>query len=514
VCPVRYDDYVKKPDLEIEYTREQVEEIIKCKNDFFYFCKYITIVETDTGRTKFIPRDYQVELFDLILNNRFVVAKMARQSGKTTALAAFIVWSAVFNSDKFIGIASNKAVSARDFLSRVQLIYEELPVWLKPGVTTYNVYSMELENGTRIEVSATTKNAFRGRSMWILCLDELAHVSSTMSSEFWNSNYHAITASQEAKIIVLSTPNGMFNLFWQLYVDAERGANSFKCHEVRYNRVPGRDDKWKAEQLKNMSAEQFAQEQNIEFLGSSSTVISADVLKFIMVGYKDPIAKELDSNLLIYEKPQQGSIYIIGADVAKGTGQNFSAAQVLKVKSLKPVRLEQVATYNCNTVDIYKFSEILVKIGYYYNSAFLLIENNAEGAGVVNRVWWDLEYMNMYNSGGKTKDLGIRATKTTKPRAILLMKKLIEDYSLLIVDKTTAEQLSDFAEQNGKFGCINLNDDLVSALYWSCHILTTEWLPETFEFDGNAVDDDAWGILTDVEPEEDWSWLSDQRIIL
>jgi hypothetical protein len=436
-------------------------------------------------------------------------------SHNTTALAAYIIWAAVFNSDKFIGIASNKAVSARDFLSRVQLIYEELPVWLKPGCTVYNVYSMELDNGTRIEVSATTKNAFRGRSMWILCLDELAHVSSTMSSEFWNSNYHAITASQEAKIIVLSTPNGLFNLFWQLYTDAERGVNSFNHLEVPYNRVPGRDEAWKIEQLKNMSAEQFSQEQNIEFLGSSSTVINSDVLKNLMIGYKDPIAKELEGKLLVYEKPIPGNIYIIGADVAKGTGQNFSAAQVLKVKSLKPIRLEQVAAYNCNTVDIYKFSEILIKIGYYYNTAYLLIENNAEGAGVVNRVWWDLEYMNMYSSGGKNKDLGIRATKTTKPRSILLMKKLLEDYSLSLVDKTTIDQLADFSEQNGKFGCTNLNDDLVSALYWACHILNTEWLPETFEFSNNNNDgDDVWGVLTDVEPAEDWSWLNDRSMFL
>jgi hypothetical protein len=373
---------------------------------------------------------------------------------------------------------------------------------------------MELENGTRIEVSATTKNAFRGRSLWILCLDELSHVPPTMSAEFWSSNYHAITSSQEAKIIVLSTPNGLFNLFWTLYTDAENNFNSFKHLEVRYDRVPGRDAAWKAEQLRNMTPEQFEQEQGVAFLGSSSTVINSDVLKYLMAGYKDPITKELDGNLCVYEKPQQGAIYIVGADVAKGTGNNYSAAQVLKVRSLKPIRLEQVATYNCNTVDIYKFSDILVKIGYYYNSAYLLIENNAEGAGVVNKVWWDLEYMNMYNSGGKTKDLGIRATKTTKPRSVLLMKKLIEDYSLALVDKTTIDQLADFSEQNDKFGCINLNDDLISALYWACYILNTEWLPETFEFDNKPESDDVWGILTDTSPNEDWSWLSDRSIIL
>jgi hypothetical protein len=513
---ISYDDYVKRPNIEIEYTEEQIKEVIKCKQDFFYFCeKYVKIVHQDLGRINFIPRDYQIDLFNFVLKNRFVIAKFCRQSGKTTCIAAYILWCAIFNSDKFIGIASNKVSSAKDFLSRVQLMYEELPFHLKPGAVSYNVMSIELENGTRIEVSATTKNAFRGRSIWLLCLDEFAHVgSSDMATDFWSANYHAITSSQESKIIILSTPKGLFNLFWQLYVDAEREVNSFKCLAVTYDMVPGRDEIWKQEQLKNMTTEQFAQEQNVEFLGSSSTVIDSETLRILMMGVQDPITKDLDDNLYVYEKPQQGAQYIIGGDVAKGTGNNYSAAQVLKVISLKPIRLEQVAVYNCNTVDIYKFSDILVKMGYYYNSAYLLIENNAEGAGVVNRVWYDLEYGNMYNSGGKVKDLGIRATKTTKPRAVLLMKKLLEDHSLRLVDKTTIDQLADFAEINQKFGCLNLNDDTVSALYWGCHILNTKWLSEDFEFD-RVTDDDAWGILTDVDiNNEDWSWLGQRSIIL
>ncbi len=513
--PVSYNDFVKRPNVEIEYTPEQIEEVIKCKDDFFYFCKYIKIVHQDFGRIEFTPRDYQVDMFNLILNNRFVVSKMARQSGKTTALAAYITWCAVFNEDKFIGIASNKATSAKDFLSRVQLMYEELPVWLKPGAAVYNIQSMELENGTRIEVSATTSNAFRGRAIWILCLDELAHVPPNMSTAFWSANYHAITASTEAKIVVLSTPNGMFNLFWEIYTNAERGINDFQHMEVTYDRVPGRDEQWKEDQLKNMTLEQFEQEQGVKFLGSSSTVIDPEVLRNIINGFKNPLLKEMDGKFCVYEKPIVGQQYVVGGDVAKGTGNNYSSLQVLKIVSLKPIRLVQVATYNCNTVDVYKFSDIIFRVGKYYNNAIVMVENNAEGSAVVNRLWWDLEYMNMYNHSGKVKDLGIRATKTTKPKAVLLMKKLIEDYSLSMVDKTTLDQLADFSEQNQKFGCINLNDDLVSALYWACHLFNTPWAPDDFEFEADTRDEnDVWGILTGIDPDEDWAWLNDNRSIV
>lgn len=511
---ISYNEYVKRPDQEIEYTQEQIEEVIKCKQDFFYFCKYVKIVHPDEGRITFIPRDYQVEFTKMILSNNRVIAKWPRQSGKSQLLSVYIVWYAIFNSDKFVGIASNKQSSATDFLHRVKLTYEELPTFLKPGVVEYNKTSLELDNGTRIQSSATTKDTFRGRTINFLVLDEFAHLNPNVADGFWASNYHALLASMESKVVVISTPKGMFSLFWQLYTDAENNRNTFKHMHVDYTRVPGRNENWKQEQLKNMTAADWKQEQECEFLGSTSTVINPDVLKNLMVGYTGPIAKELDGNLFVYEKPIQGLQYIIGADVAKGTGNDYSAAQVLKVRSLKPIRLEQVAVYNCNTVDIYKYSEILTKIGYYYNSAYLLIENNSEGSGVVSRVWWDLEYMNMFNSGGKTKDLGIRATKTTKPRAVLLMKKLIEDYSLKLVDKNTIDQLADFSEQNGRFACLNLNDDLIAALYWSCHILTTEWLSETFEFEQKEETDDAWGILTDCEPAEDWSWLTERSAIL
>lgn len=505
--PVSYSEYVKKPNLEIEYEPWQIEEIIKCADSFFYFCKYVKIVHPDLGRIEFVLRDYQEELSSHILDSNRIIAKWPRQSGKSQLLSVFVVWYSIFNSDKFVGIASNKANSAKDFLYRVKLSLEEIPNWLKPGIVEYNKTSIELENGTRIQSSATTKDTFRGRTINLLILDEFAHLRPSVADEFWTSNYHTVVASQESKIIIISTPKGMFNLFWRIYRESEQGLNTFKHMHMDYRRVPGRSEDWKQEQLKNMSLSDWKQEQECEFLGSTSTVIDSAVLRNLIVNYKNPII--IDNDLYVYEKPNQENIYIVGVDVAKGTGNNYSAIQVLKIASFKPIRLEQVATYNNNTIDVYKFSEMVYRTAMYYNRAYVMIENNAEGAAVVNRIWWDFEYMNMYNSGSKINELGIRATKTTKPQAILLMKKFLEDYSLTLVDKTTIDQLSDYSEQSGKFGCINLNDDLVSALYWSIHLFNTDWLVETYEFDKERVDDDVWGILSDIQEKEDnWNWLN------
>jgi hypothetical protein len=164
-------------------------------------------------------------------------------------------------------------------------------------------------------------------------------------------------------------------------------------------------------------------------------------------------------------------------------------------------------------VDVYKYAEILNRLGVYYNGAWIICENNAEGSAVVNQLWWELEYSKLYNCGSKTTDLGVRATRNTKPKAVLLMKKLIEYYSLELIDRDTLEQLNDYSEKNGKFACNNLNDDLVSALYWATYALILDILDESFEFGKKEEEDDVWGILTDSTDLADWTWLNTPSII-
>jgi hypothetical protein len=163
---IPYDNlYVKEPNLELEYTPEQVRELYLCSQDIRHFIKYVKIVSLDHGKVEFAPYDYQEQLIDMCLSERYSVALMCRQSGKSTTVGAFALWYSQFHADKFIGIVSNKASSAKDILRRIKIMYEELPVWLKCGVVEYNKYSLEFDNGTKIEVSATSDSAFRGRSI-------------------------------------------------------------------------------------------------------------------------------------------------------------------------------------------------------------------------------------------------------------------------------------------------------------------------------------------------------------
>ncbi|HRR48433.1 MAG TPA: terminase family protein [Bacteroidales bacterium] len=439
----------------------------------------------------------------------FLCGKTMIPTHNTTTVCAYALWYAIFNPDKIVGIASNKQISAIDILSRLKIMYEELPVWLKPGVQEYSKTFVNFDNGSKIMVSATSPDSFRGRTINLLILDEFAFVQKNKAEEFWSSNLPTIAASSESRVVIISTPNGMFNLYHRLYTQAERKENTFVAIKSTWKDVPGRDRKWASDQRKNLGKQKFIQEYECEFLGSTNTVIDSDIIEKLYDKCTRPIVEQANGKLKIYEKPVEKAVYVIGVDTAKGTGENYSTMQVLKIVQVKPIILQQVATFNDNYIDVYTFADIVNRTSIYYNSAFIMAENNAEGSTVVTRLWWEYENPGLVNSGSKTKDLGVRADRRTKPRAVMLMKKLVEDGSLTIVDYDTVDQISTFIEKEGKFFGKDMPDDLITALYWGCYFTTTDMLEESFEIKKTEIEDDVWGVLSDIEPiAEDWSWLS------
>jgi len=511
--PIKYDQYVKRPQEELEYSPDEIKELYDCSQDVNYFMKYVKIVNPDRGEIFFEPYDYQLELLTKFQNHRFNVALCSRQSGKTSIVAAYVLWYACFNTDKVVGIVSNKENSAKMILARLKRMYESLPMWLKPGVTEYQKTGIQFDNGTKIIISATSPDAFRGESINVLVCDEFAFVPSNQADAFWMANYPTISASITAKIIIISTPNGLFNIFHRIWAESIAGENTFVNTKVSWEQVPGRDDEWAVEQVRNLGKRQFAQEFAVDFIGSINTVIDEEVLKVLLSSYEEAKEYSLNNRLSIWEKPEKGAIYCLGCDPSKGTGEHWSTIQILKIKSVVPIKLQQVGTFRDNKTDVYDFADIINRLSRFYNDAFILCENNGEGSPVVNRLWWEHENENLINSGSKKKNIGIRSTgglkKGTKPKAVLLMKKIIEDGSIKLVDQETIKELGSYIEENDKFFGKDLSDDLVSALYWGCYIFEMKVLDENYKFK-EKKGDDVWGILADIEDMvEDWSWLDE-----
>jgi hypothetical protein len=251
---------LKKSDVAVEFTKQEIQEYVKCARDPIYFIEnYVKIVHVDRGLIQFKPYEYQKDIVRLYEKERFVICKMPRQVGKTTIVVGIILHAALFNENYSTAILANKEKQAQEILGRIQLAYEHLPRWLQQGIVEWNKKDIWLENGSKIIASSTASSAIRGTSQNFVYLDEFAFVPNNIQEDFFSSVYPTISSGTTTKVLITSTPNGL-NLFYKLWVDSENERNSYKRIDVHWSDVPGRDEAWKEETIRNTSKEQFRQE--------------------------------------------------------------------------------------------------------------------------------------------------------------------------------------------------------------------------------------------------------------
>ena len=464
---------LKRANVSQEWTKKEVQEYAKCMNDPQYFIEnYIMIVSLDEGLVPFKMYDFQKEMVGTFHNNRFTICKLPRQSGKSTTIIAYLLHYVLFNESVNVAILANKAATARDLLGRLQLAYEHLPKWLQQGVMSWNKGSLELENGSKILASSTSASAVRGGSYNIIFLDEFAYVPSNVAEQFFSSVYPTISSGKTTKVMIVSTPHGM-NMFYKLWNDAENQRNSYIPIEVHWSEIPGRDENWKAETIKNTSEQQFNTEFECEFLGSIDTLIAARKLR--VLSYIPPI--QSNAGLDVFEKPLKDHTYVLTADVSRGTSNDYSAFLVFDVSQM-PYKV--VAKYRDNEIKPLLFPAKIYDVAKAYNQSFVLIEVNDIGEQVASTMQFDLEYDNLIMasmrgragqilgggfSGGRAQ-LGVRTTKAVKRIGCSNLKQMIEDDKLIIQDLQIINELSTFIVKGQSFeadsGC---TDDLVACLF-------------------------------------------------
>ena len=464
---------LKKANVPVEFTKEQIQEYQKCMDDPVYFIQeYMKIVSLDEGLVPFKMYDFQKTMVNTFHDNRFTICKLPRQSGKSTTIIAYLLHFVLFNPNVNVAILANKSSTARDILGRLQLGYEHLPKWLQQGVISWNKGSLDLENGSSILAASTSASAIRGGSYNIIFLDEFAYVPSTLAEEFFSSVYPTISSGKTTKVMIVSTPHGM-NMFYKLWTDAQSKKNDYVPIEVHWSEVPGRDEVWKEETIRNTSQSQFNSEFECEFLGSIDTLIAPHKLK--VMPYVDPIQSHAD--LDIFEKPDPKKTYFLTADVSRGTSQDYSAFVVLDVTEM-PYKV--VAKYRNNEIKPLIFPQKIHEVAKAYNECFVLVEVNDIGEQVANALQFDLEYDNLVMasmrgragqilgagfSGGKAQ-LGVRTTKAVKRVGCSNLKQLIESDKLLIPDYDMMSELSTFIVKGSSWqaddGC---TDDLVACLF-------------------------------------------------
>lgn len=484
---------LRRAHVEITLDQHQIEEYEKCINDPVYFINnYVKIIVLGKGIRPFKLYPFQEKMIRNFHKNRFSIVRVGRQSGKTSTVVAYFLHQILFNEHFSIAMLAHKKDAALGILARLRLAYENLPMWIQQGIVEWNKGSIELENGSKLIASATTADGLRSGSFDEIFLDELAFVPSNIANDFFQSTFPVISSGKKTKVIISSTPKGL-NYFYEMWEKATKGKSEFVPMFFDWWEVPGRDEAWKQKQIANTSEEQFREEFCAEFLGSSRTLISPEKLKFLLDTIADPIAKDLDDSLSIYEFPQEDHRYCITVDVSEGLDQDYSTFSIIDVTEI-PYR--QVAAYRNKKIAPIVLPSQVVVAARAYNDAHVLVEINSIGLQVADIMHYELEYENLVkietkgrlgqslSQGFKKRSVfGLKQTVQTKALGCSNLKALIENNKIVIVDGPTIREFTTFVSENEKFYKAEdgYNDDMVMSLVDFGWLISQRYYKEEIE---------------------------------
>jgi hypothetical protein len=405
-------------------------------------------------------------------------------SHNTTTSVGYFVWYTLFNPNVSVAILANKKQTANEIMSRYKFMYENLPLWLQQGIKVWNVGDIELESGSKVRASATSKSGVRSNSINILYIDEMAFIPDNIAAEFFASVYPTISSGKTTKIIISSTPKGM-NHFYEFWNGAVNKTNGFVPVKVMWHQIPGRDEQWAKEQLNILGPVRYKAEIECKFLGSTETLLETSAMEKL----ENKSFSTWIYDTKIYEPPQDGHTYILVLDPSEGTSKDYSAISVIDISQL-PFKV--VATYRNNTTNPLILPNIVASIGKYYNMAYALIELN-RGESIAYSLWNELEYENMIFMGvsagsghgqvpfgaGRLK-YGVTCDRVVKRIGCNTLKGLIENDKLIVNDSDTIHELLNFVEKpNGTFAAdYGKHDDTVMALVLFAWLTTTDWFSQ------------------------------------
>jgi len=452
------------------------EEYKKCAVDPIHFMKkYCMIQHPVRGKIPFQLYPFQEKTLTQFNGNRFNVVLKSRQTGISTLCAGFALWKMIFNSDFNVLVIATKQDVAKNLVTKVRVMHELLPSWLKGGSMEDNKLSLRLQNGSQIKAIASSADAGRSEALSLLIFDEAAFIDDI--DEIWVAAQS--TLSTGGACIALSTPNGVGNWFHKIWLGAEESTNPFNTIRLHWTVHPERDQKWRDEQEKLLGTKKAAQECDCDFVSSGETVIEPELLMFYKETYVIPPIEKggFDGNLWKWEHADYSKSYMVVADVARGDGADYSTCHVIDI-----VNSVQVAEYR-GKVDTKDFGNFLVALSTEYNDSLLVIENANIGWAtiqqVIDRGYKNLFYMskdlkyidiqhqmtNRYRSEERGLVAGFSTTSKTRPLIISKLTDYFREKSIIIRSSRLIDELFTFIYMNGRAEAMKgYNDDLVMAI--------------------------------------------------
>jgi hypothetical protein len=365
------------------------EEWVKCAKDpVYFFKKYCYIQHPHRGKILFNLYPFQEDLMTSVNEERFNVILKSRQLGISTLSAGYSLWLMLFHEDKNILVIATKQEVAKNLVTKVRFMHDNLPTWLKGQTEEDNKLSLRLRNGSQIKATSAAGDAGRSEALSMLIIDEAAFINNV--EEIWTSAQSTLSTGGGA--IVLSTPNGVGNWFHKIWVQGQQG-DQWNPTELHWTVHPERNQSWRDEQEKLLGTKGAAQECDCDFISSGHTVVEGATLQWYEETYvKDPIEKRgFDGNYWLWDYPNYSRDYVVVADVARGDSSDYSAFHVFDVETV-----EQVAEYK-GKIDTKQYGAMLTSVAAEWNNAMLVIENANIGWAVIQEVI-DRNYDNLYYS--------------------------------------------------------------------------------------------------------------------
>lgn len=470
-----HNDRLRKPGCEFAYTREHAEEYARCADPEtglpYFVSKYMKVEIPDGQVVDYEPRSYQLEFAQKSLSHRFILVKLGRQMGKTTAATAIILWHLLFKRRYKIALTANKLEQAVEILDRIKLAIEWVPPWLQQGITTWRATRIAFENGCYVQAAATSMSGIRGKSYSMIYMDEFAHIHPNTQKKFYESVFPAISAGKQTKLFITTTPNGLDG-FFKLWQESKDGANDFERVEAHWSEMPGRDEEWARKERERLGDDGFAQEYETEFLGSSATLINGR--KLATIPKKKPL-KTTTIGVNIFQEPQPAHVYVATVDVSRGLAMDYQAIVVVDVTA-KP--WEVVASYRNNKLPPSLLHEVVYDTALYYNRAMVLVETNDVGLRVAEDLLQVDEYDNVIMTQIKGKygtrvgggfgaqsRFGVKTSPQVKRIGCTHLKQLVERDQIILNDKEILNELGTFVGKNNTYKAEDgKHDDLVMCL--------------------------------------------------
>ncbi|OVE74119.1 hypothetical protein BVX94_01495 [bacterium B17] len=459
------------------------QEYLKCAKDPVHFMrKYCYIQHPQRGRIQFNLYPFQEKVLTLFQNNDYSAILKSRQLGISTLAAGYSLWLMTFHKDRNVLALATTQATARNLVTKVQFMWENLPSWLKVDSAENNKLSLRLVNGSKIQAKSSNADAARSEAVSLLIIDEAAFIDNI--AETWASAQQTLATGGGA--IVLSTPYGTGNWFHQTWVRAESGENDFLPIKLPWYVHPERDQTWRDAQDQLLGDPRLAaQECDCDFSTSGDIVFYNEYLEYYEKTHiKDPLERRgADQNLWVWESADYSRDYMVVADVARGDGKDYSTFHVIDIENSV-----QVAEYK-GQIGTKEFGHLLVGIATEYNNAMLVIENANIGWATI-QVAIDRQYANLYysqRSGEATVDsyfdkyqdhskmvAGFTMSSKTRPMVIGKFQEYISDRSVTIQSKRLVEEMKVFIWKNGRAEAqTGYNDDLVMAFGIALYVRDT-----------------------------------------